>query len=70
MLTTKEVRERVKSLAKRAAAREDAEELHATEDALYADVLSAIAKGKCEDPGACARAALKTRDIQFERYCA
>ena len=45
----------------------DWEAAHSMEDALFADVLRAIAKGKCSDPKAIAKAALKSLDIDFKR---
>lgn len=41
---------------------------HSMEDDLYRCVLTAIAAGQCEDPVGCAKAALKTSDIEFYRW--
>lgn len=49
---------------------ESHEVAHIAEDQLFADVLAAIADGTCDDPKACARAALTSVGIQFERGCA
>jgi hypothetical protein len=48
----------------------DDERAHAREDELYRDVLSAIAEGRCGDPAECARLALTTQEINFNRWCA
>lgn len=48
----------------------DDEMAHAEEDELFADLLSAIANGTCQNPAECAREALRTRDIKFARWCA
>lgn len=48
----------------------DDEAAHGAEDELYRHVLEAIAGGWCEDPAECAREALETRNIEFERWCA
>lgn len=49
---------------------DDDEAAHQLEDELYIDVLTAIAKGACADPAACARAALLVQEIQFSRWYA
>jgi hypothetical protein len=41
---------------------------HLEEDNLREEVLQAIADGVCDNPQACARAALTTEDIDFARY--
>ncbi len=43
---------------------------HACEDALYRDVLSAIAENRCSDAAECARLALTTQAINFNRWYA
>ena len=48
----------------------DDETAHSAEDTLHQDVLSAIAEGRCANPQSCARAALKTLEINFARWCA
>lgn len=48
----------------------DPEAAHGFEDDLYIDVLRAIATGKCKDPQACAKEALKAIDIDFTRWYA
>lgn len=48
----------------------DDEHAHGLEDALYRDVLKAIAEGTCEEPVGCARVALATQKIKFARHCA
>lgn len=47
----------------------DSEEAHRLEDRLYVDVLSEIAKAQ-NDQGELARAALRSRELQFGRWCA
>lgn len=51
------------------AAAHDPESAHSLEDELREQVLQTIADG-CADPQALARAALKTRELDFERWCA
>lgn len=46
----------------------DDEAAHAAEDALYCDVLKAIANNTCEDPQSCAKEALRTNQINFDRW--
>ena len=48
----------------------DPEWSHGLEDDLYRDLLAAIATGKCALPMHCAREALKTKEIDFPRWCA
>lgn len=49
----------------------DPEKAHEAEDFLHKEVLHAIARGEDGgNPAALARAALATRDIEFERWCA
>lgn len=56
--------ERIRLLA------DDDERAHGAEDELHVAVLKAIAEDVCVDPAACAAAALKTAEIDFERWCA
>jgi hypothetical protein len=51
------------------AARDDAEKAHALEDELYRDVLTEIAKHE-NDAGELARAALRSRELNFSRWTA
>jgi hypothetical protein len=67
MLTAKDVRKRVAHIKKIMG---DDESAHSEEDGLYGEVLAAIAGGTCEDPAACAREAIKTADLNFNRWCA
>jgi hypothetical protein len=62
-----EVRERVEAIR---AARGDDERAHMLEDALYSDILAAIASGGCTRPEECCTEALKTQEIEFARWCA
>lgn len=50
--------------------RGDDESAHAEEDRLHCAILLAVAEGRCDDPRACAREALKSLDIAFARWCA
>lgn len=43
---------------------------HIAEDQLHAEVLAAIADGTCDDPKACAKTALMSERITFQRGCA
>lgn len=45
----------------------DAAAARLSEDELHDAVLSAIARGQCDDPQACAAEALATRAIDFDR---
>lgn len=56
-------------VAEMVAMKADDEQAHSEEDALHQDVLRAIADGRCDDPAACAREALKTTEIDFSRWC-
>lgn len=47
--------------------KDDDEHAHGLEITLHQSVLEAIAKNECDDPKACAVAALKSRDIEFRR---
>jgi hypothetical protein len=66
-LTLDAIRQR---LAEIVAASDDSEAAHSYEDALYADVLDAIAKGACEKPKEAAALALTTKDMSFTRWYA
>jgi len=65
MMKSSDVRKCVREIAVDAS---DAEKAHGREDELWFTVLNAIASGKCEDPKSCAREALKTRLIDFDRW--
>jgi hypothetical protein len=65
-MTEDEVWKRVEEIRRLA---NDDEAAHSAEDRLYVDVMQSIADGSCEDPSACAAAALKTLEIDFERWC-
>lgn len=67
MLTVEEVQASVQRI--RDCAHDD-ETAHSSEDGLHQEVLAAIAEGRCSDPVACAAEALKTKDIEFCRWCA
>lgn len=66
-MTVDEVKAAVEAIRKVA---DDDEKAHGKEDALHQKVLQAIAEGQCDDPVACAAAALLTRGIRFRRWCA
>lgn len=61
-----EVSERIDKIRAEAG---DPERAHAAQDALYADVLRAIAEG-AEHPRRLARAALKAAEIDFDHWMA
>lgn len=48
----------------------DYEKAHALEDALYRDLLAAIANNTCPAPCTCAYFALRTQTENFSRHCA
>jgi hypothetical protein len=48
----------------------DDECAHGMEDTIHQTVLEEIAKGECMSPGECAREALKTKELDFNRWCA
>jgi hypothetical protein len=64
-------REDVRKLVERiAAVSHDDEAAHALEDEMRGFVLSAIAKGECDDPKGCCEEALETEKLSFARWCA
>lgn len=68
-LTPAQVREALADLVL-IAARDDDEIAHVEEDRLYVRVLRAIADDRCESPAECARLALASDRIGFNRRCA
>lgn len=68
-MTLDEVKKRVAAIAAAAVADDD-ESAHSMEDELHQDVLNAIAECQCEDPHKVAAEALKTKEIDFARWCA
>ena len=66
-MTPESVRQRVADIA---ACKGDDEHAHSMEDDLYFDVLAHIAAGLCADPKACANEATKSKEIDFQRWCA
>ena len=62
-LTLEEVKSRVRKIS---AVQKDYETAHSYEDELYCDVLRHHARAGCE----LAKAALKTQELTFPRYCA
>lgn len=62
------VHQRLIGVAKAAAAG-DAESAHDLEDKLFVDVLTEIAKGE-GDAAELAKAALRSRELEFPRWCA
>ena len=66
-MTVEEVKKRVAEIE---AMKNDDEGAHIAEDALHQDVLYAIAGGRCDDPRGCANEALRTKEIEFSRWCA
>lgn len=70
MLTVEEIDKRVQEIAKK---KGDPEMAHSMEDSLLEDVLTAIVDGSFHwytSPAKLARAALKVKEIEFERWCA
>jgi hypothetical protein len=67
MMTLRRVQTLVAHVARMAG---DDELAHGAEDNLHHRVLRAIADGKCDDPQACAAAALATLQLDFARWCA
>ncbi len=67
MITVSDARKRLKSI--RESADYDDEAAHSEEDKLREQVLEAIVEGS-PDPVALAKVALKTREIDFARWCA
>jgi hypothetical protein len=59
-----------KHLAKIKEIEGDSEMAHCGEDALYTELLRSIAAGTCDDPAACAKRALTTKEMPFSRWCA
>lgn len=43
-------------------------EPHMGQDALFADIIVAIANGRCEDPVACCKEASRVIDMDFPRW--
>ena len=48
----------------------DDESAHGMTDQLHIDVLRAIANDECDDIEGCAAMALRTEEMEFERWCA
>lgn len=66
-MNVEEVKARVQAIRANSG---DDEAAHSDEDNLHQEVLQAIADGTCDDPRACAGAALETTKIDFSRWCA
>lgn len=66
MMDVQEINERVAQIA---AVEYDQEARHSWEDSLYEGVLRAIAAG-AESAAELAAAALKTKEMDFDRHCA
>lgn len=64
-MTPEDVCKRVVAIAQMV---DDPEAAHSEEDTLYQDVLRAIGSGECSDPAYCARVALDTLSLEFERW--
>lgn len=69
-LTLAEVELRVEEIAHTGLVERDDEKAHGMEDDLHQDVLRAIGNGTAEDPAGMARAALRTTEFAFARWCA
>ena len=65
-MTNNEVKQRVKNI--KDCSRDDYEAAHSMEDTLHQDVLQVISDG-AENAVELAKAALKTKKIEFPRYC-
>lgn len=62
-----EVTRRIQAIREKAG---DYEAQHALQDALYVDVLYAIAYGTCENAPTVAAVALTVEEMDFPRWCA
>lgn len=58
------------SLKKLESLKHDDEAAHGYEDYLYSEVLEAISENRCENPSKCAELVLKSKEIDFARWCA
>ena len=67
IVTVRDVQARLEEIKRR---QDFDDEAHALTDDLWADVLGAIAEGRCSDPAAVARAALLSEDFEFSRWYA
>lgn len=67
-ITVAQIEARVAEVAR--LAETDNEAAHGEEDAIFVDLVQAIAEGRCIDPGACARAALLVCDLNYTRWYA
>lgn len=65
-MTVKQIEKRLEEIK---ASCEDYEHAHSEEDSLFEDVLKAIARGH-QGAAELAKAALKSKKIDFTRYCA
>jgi hypothetical protein len=66
-VTLKEIQERINHIREISG---DDELAHSHEDALYYEVLQAIANSQCADPAAAAKLVITTWEIKFARLCA
>lgn len=66
-MTLKEINDAVKNIEGMTG---DDEEAHSEEDTLYSDFIQYIANGGGKDLKKKAKIILKTRDIDFKRWCA
>jgi hypothetical protein len=66
-MTKREVLERVRFIK---SLTDDDEAAHSEQDVLYEDILKSIADGTCNDPKACAAAALRVQRLPFHRWAA
>ena len=67
MITRVDVRKRVSEIAKEI---DDPEKAHSMEDDLWELVLKTLAIGNTDDPKGICSEALKTKRIDFPRWCA
>jgi hypothetical protein len=67
LMTVQDVRNWVRRIARMA---HDDEGAHSEEDHLFVTLLTHIAEGRCPEPEKCAKAAIRSRMINFSRWCA
>jgi len=68
-LTVEDVKAAITCIKQRTITSGDYEYAHVMEDALHQRVLRSIANDKADDPKACAKMALSTRRLKFNRFC-
>lgn len=66
-MNLEELKNRIKDISECSG---DDEAAHCMEDRLYFDLIKSISEEKCEDIVLCCKEILKTKDIDFQRWCA